>query len=648
MKAIPLSPLLVLTKISRCYAAGEQTITALKSISLTIYAGQMVALVGPSGSGKSTLLNILGCLDRPTLGQYRLNGEEISKLNPDRLAYLRQKYFGFIFQRYQLITNQTALNNVALPAIYAGLSQQARQQRAESLLTTLGLGDRTRALPSELSGGQQQRVSIARALMNGGVVILADEPTGALDSQTGAEVMSVLQDLRLQGHTVIVVTHDPAVAACADRIVQLRDGEIVSDSIQPSAPAPIVISSSTPAAGLQRRGRIVADAVGIAWTAIRCQAIRALLTALGIVIGITAVACMVGLGQGAREKVVSDIKAMGYNTFTVYPGSGWGDKEAASLRTLTVEDANLIGEMTGITSVSPLVYAFPTLQRGSRQAQAQLTGINERYLSMADRAVQTGRSLTAEDIAFHRPVVVIDKNVQHSLFAVDEDPIGTTIKIDHFMATVVGVSENDNFLRTSASYMPWNALLSRQTTRQNIDAIIFKVQDGANKIRLQHQIEMLLTLRHNGKKDFFIHSAEDISRAVERSTATLTLLILSITAIALLIGGIGIMNMMLVSVTERTHEIGIRLALGATQRDILLQFLCEALIICLASGFAGVVLSWIISLMAPRLFNEIPLIFSSLSVAIAVACSTATGLIFGYLPARHAANLDPIAALARD
>lgn len=644
---MPFSPLLKLTGISRCYRAGDQTITALKSISLTLYAGQMVALVGPSGSGKSTLLNIIGCLDTPTKGQYSINGEDITKLEPDSLAHLRQRYFGFIFQRYQLISNQTALNNVALPAIYAGLNSQARLQRAESLLTQLGLGRRMHALPNELSGGQQQRVSIARALMNGGAIILADEPTGALDSQTGAEVMSILQELRSQGHTVVVVTHDPAVAACADRIVYLRDGEIVSDVTPRPTPAPMEIDQSPLVASHQRWGRVFADAVGMSWGALRGQSTRALLTALGIVIGIAAVACMVGLGQGAREKVVSDIKAMGYNTYTIYPGTGWGDKNASSLRTLVAEDADLIGALSGIISASPLVFASPTLQWGSRQAQAQLTGINEHYLSMVDLVVQTGRGLTAEDINFHRPVVIIDKNVRNSLFAGDDDPIGKTIKIDNFMATVVGVSDNDNFQRSSASYMPWDTLLSRQTTRQNVDAIVFKVRNGVNKMRLLQQIETLLTLRH-GEKDFFIHSVEEVTKAVERSTATLTLLILSIAAIALLIGGIGIMNMMLVTVTERTHEIGIRLALGATQRHILLQFLCEALIICIASGLAGVALSGIVSLLAPKLFDEIPINFSSLSIAVAVLCSTAIGLIFGYLPARRAAKLDPVAALARE
>ena len=515
MTAIPASPLLTLKDVSRCYGTGEQTTAALKSISLTLSAGEMVALVGPSGSGKSTLLNILGCLDRPTSGQYCINGEEVALLSPDSLAWLRQKYFGFIFQRYQLIPDQTALDNVALPAIYAGLSRQARQQRAHALLTLLGLGHRAQALPGELSGGQQQRVSIARALMNGGTVILADEPTGALDSQTGAEVMSALQHLRSQGHTIVVVTHDAAVAARADRIVQLRDGEIVSDTCQTDAQPPADIQRAAEVLPPQRRGRVLTEAAGMAWSAIKGQPLRALLTALGIIIGITAVACVVGLGQGAREKVVSDIKAMGYNTYTLFPGSGWGDKEAATLRTLIAEDADVIGELSGIVSVSPQVYTFPTLQHGAHQAQAQLIGINERYLSLADRPVQTGRSLTLEDIAFQRPVVVIDQNVRQNLFPEGEDPIGKTIKIDRFMATVIGVAENDNFLRSSASYMPWNALLTRQTTRQNIDAIVFKIRDDVDRALLQQQIETLLTLRH-GKTDFFIHSTEEISRAVER------------------------------------------------------------------------------------------------------------------------------------
>ena len=364
MTANPATALLTLTNISRCYGSGEQTTTALKSVSLTLHAGEMVALVGPSGSGKSTLLNIIGCLDTATCGQYCIKGEPTDQLSPDNLAWLRQQYFGFIFQRYQLITNQTALYNVALPAIYAGLSRQARQQRAHALLTLLGLGHRTQALPGELSGGQQQRVSIARALMNGGTVILADEPTGALDSQTGTEVMAVLQQLRSQGHTVIVATHDAAVAACADRIIQFRDGEIVSDHHQPDALPPVSISLPDQAQPHQQPRRMLVEAVGMAWTAIKGQPLRAFLTALGIIIGITAVACMVGLGQGAREKVVSDIKAMGYNTYTIYPGSGWGDKEAAGLRTLTAEDASLMGELPGITSISPLVYACPTLQYG--------------------------------------------------------------------------------------------------------------------------------------------------------------------------------------------------------------------------------------------------------------------------------------------
>jgi macrolide transport system ATP-binding/permease protein len=647
MTAAISAPLLMLERVSRSYGEGDQRTLALKEITLSIQAGEMVALVGPSGSGKSTLLNILGCLDTPSGGRYCIKGEDTRHVNQERLAWLRRKYFGFVFQRYQLIPDQNALNNVALPAIYAGISRQQRLERAHQLLALFGLGHRGTAFPSQLSGGQQQRVSIARALMNGGQIILADEPTGALDRQTGEDVMSTLQMLRTRGHTVLVVTHDASVAACADRVIQLRDGEIISDERKvPMTSTPKESRGQTGNATL-RWGRALIEAAGMALSAIKGRPLRAVLTALGIVIGITAVSCMVGLGQGARAKVVSDIKAMGYNTFTLYPGRGWGDKNARHIHTLVSEDAELLSHISGIESISPLVYAFPTMQNGNRQVQAQLTGVNEHYLALAGRHVQEGRSLTADDITGQKPAIVIDKNVRDSLFGALDNPIGKDIQIDRFMATVVGVVDNDNFLRHSASYIPWSVLLVRQTSRTSVDAIAYKVRDGADKALIQKQVEALLSMRH-GKKDFFISSPEEITKAVERSTATLTLLILSIALIALLIGGIGIMNMMLFSVTERTHEIGIRLALGASQRDIMLQFIIEALVICLASGLAGVTLSGLISALAPKLLNEIPLVFSPLSVVAAVTCSTLTGLLFGYIPARRAASLNPISALARE
>src|SRR5690606_13731080 len=224
-----LRPLIALAKVRREFPSGEGSITVLKDVDLTIHAGEMVAIVGPSGSGKSTLMNILGCLDRPSGGSYRVSGRETAALDADALAALRREHFGFIFQHYHLLAELSALGNVEIPAVYAGLPPRERRACAAELLERLGMADRLEHPPGKLSGGQQQRVSIARALMNGANVILADEPTGALDRQTGEEVLRRRGELTAAGKTVIIVTHDPAVAARAERVIEIDDGRIVAD-----------------------------------------------------------------------------------------------------------------------------------------------------------------------------------------------------------------------------------------------------------------------------------------------------------------------------------------------------------------------------------------------------------------------------------
>ena len=225
-------PLIELKDICKTFVTGDGDVRvdALRGVSLSIYPGEFVAIMGASGSGKTTLMNVLGCLDRPTAGQYFFAGRDVSQMDSDALAWLRREAFGFVFQSYNLLPNATAEENVEIPAVYAGLGPAERRERAETLLSSLGLGDRLTHRPSQLSGGQQQRVSIARALMNGGQVILADEPTGALDSKSGAEVMTLLTELAAEGHTVILITHDANVAARAHRVIEIKDGEIVRDT----------------------------------------------------------------------------------------------------------------------------------------------------------------------------------------------------------------------------------------------------------------------------------------------------------------------------------------------------------------------------------------------------------------------------------
>lgn len=643
------SPLLTLTRVCRFYINGEERTAALRNISLNFYPGEMVALMGPSGSGKSTLLNILGCLDSPSEGSYCINGQDISGLDSNALAWLRKKYFGFIFQRYQLIPGYSALDNVALPGIYAGMSRQVRQDRAKGLLARLGLASRWHSRPTQLSGGQQQRVSIARALMNGGRVILADEPTGALDSTTGGEVMSILRELAARGYTIIVVTHDPQVAEKAHRIIQIADGNIVSD--KPNAGRenmlPGTLTQEVMAPAAMGFFSTLSETFKMAVRAILSQPLRALLTSLGIMAGIAAVACVVGLGEGAKDKVLGDIQAMGYNVFTVYPGTGWGSDSAREQNGLTELDAETAGLFAGVRAASPLIYGSTVINYANRKVETYFTGVNEHYLAISDRQVVMGRGISTEDIASNRAVIVIDENVRQSLFHQWENPLGHELKINRFVAKIVGVVRHDGFERRASAWLPFRLIQERERGAPGVDAVLYRVKEGADKRWIQSRIKTWLKIRHNGA-DFFIHSLDDVARLVERSTATLTLLILSVAAVALLIGGTGVMNMMLVSVTERTREIGIRLALGASRRDIKTQFLCEALIICLASGVAGIALSAIISAVTPVLLDEFPVNFSLLSVSVATLCSTLTGLIFGYLPAQRAARMTPVSALARE
>ena len=324
-----MTALLELRDIRRSYPSGEGQVEVLKGITLSIEAGEMVAIVGASGSGKSTLMNILGCLDKPSSGTYRVAGSDVALLDKDALARLRREHFGFIFQRYHLLSHLTAAQNVEVPAVYAGTERKARLQRAHELLQRLGLGERESYQPSQLSGGQQQRVSIARALMNGGQVILADEPTGALDTRSGEEVMAILHQLRDNGHTVIIVTHDPLVAAQAERIIEIRDGEIISNPPpRPRAAANAELHLHTPPeSGWRQFSSGFREALTMAWRAMAANKMRTLLTMLGIIIGIASVVSIVVVGDAAKQLVLADIRAIGTNTIDVYPGKDFGDDE---------------------------------------------------------------------------------------------------------------------------------------------------------------------------------------------------------------------------------------------------------------------------------------------------------------------------------
>ncbi|MFQ2693853.1 MacB family efflux pump subunit [Aeromonas caviae] len=669
-------PLIRLKGIERRYQSGEHEVTVLHPLDLAIDAGEMVAIVGASGSGKSTLMNLLGCLDRPSGGQYLFRGQDTATLDALSLARLRCHHFGFIFQRYHLLPHLDAAANVEIPAIYAGTARLDRQARARTLLTRLGLQDRSHHRPGQLSGGQQQRVSIARALANGGEVILADEPTGALDSQSGKEVMAILKELHAQGHTIILVTHDMAVASHADRIITLRDGRVVEDSGHRATDDNAASASGAQAHPLPGDGSQLAppsvgqDAQGtgavvrtasrgwdryreagrMALHAMLAHRMRTFLTMLGIIIGIAAVVSVVALGQGARAKVIDDINAMGTNTIDIFPGKDWGDEKAASIQTLNERDLDALLGQPYLEGASPQIATSGQLRYRNKTSSGSVIGVGNDFFRVKGMTLTQGRLLDERDIRNRTAVAVVDGKTIESLLG-KVDPVGQVVLVGTLPVRIVGVvTQETGFGRSSQSvnvWLPYSAVMSRLLSQQHFTQITIRVKDGIQPALAEQAAVALLTQRH-GVKDFFTFSSDSIVKSVEKTTATLTLLVSAIAVISLIVGGVGVMNIMLVSVVERTREIGIRIAVGARQSDILQQFLIEAVMVSLLGGLLGIGLALLIGALFSLLVESFQMRFSLFSILMAFGCSSLIGILFGYLPARNAARLDPVEALARE
>ena len=645
-------PLIALRNVTRRYRTGGAEVGALKGLSLEIHAGEFVAVMGPSGSGKTTLMNLIGCLDRPSAGEYLYKGQPVHDRDADDRARLRREAFGFVFQNYNLLRMATAQENVEMPAVYAGIRKRRRWERAAELLSELGLTDRASHHPGEMSGGEQQRVAIARALMNGAEVVLADEPTGSVDSRNGKEIMARLTALSEQGRTVIVVTHDPAVAEYAHRLIELLDGRVVSDTGAEARPAHSGTASAAQTQARLIRAPVVslAESARTAVRALRGNKSRTALTLLGIVIGVFSVTAMLGVAEGVRSGIMDTLRQLGGASISVTPGFGENAKP------LTLSDADAIRmQIPNLSAVAPEMNGGAALVAGGNNESARILATTGR--AMRDRRMNLAQGAFFDDTHSDRyaPVVILGGILAGNLFGEQADPVGEYVLLNGAPYQVTGVLKRPEGrmaafnLQGRSAYVPLLTGAGRLFGRDNLDSIQIVAADTDQVETAQQAIEALLRQRH-GSVTFRVMNQAQVMEAERATSRILTLLLGAIGGISLVVAGIGVMNIMLASVAERTREIGLRMATGARPRDILLQFVCEAVMVAGLGGAVGLIgavgLGSVANSLTPPELGTSFVVFTPWILLIGLSCATLTGVIFGFAPARRAAGMDPVAALA--
>jgi len=645
------SPLLEMNDVSRTYTTGGEPLTVLTGVGIAIKSGEFVAIMGASGSGKSTLMNIIGCLDKPTTGSYRIRGIDVDSLNGDELAALRRDTFGFIFQRYNLMPDLSAVENTEVPAVYRGMAKTQRETHASDILRELGLSDRLKHHPNQLSGGQQQRVSIARALMNGGPVILADEPTGALDSQGGKEVMAILVKLHGQGHTIIVVTHDSDIAAYAHRIIHITDGRITSDEQQQKEGVDNQAQTIETGRDAKPGVAVLGESLKMALRSLLHNRMRTALTMLGIIIGVASVVALMAIGNGAKQDVLERIQAMGTDLLTVRRGAAAARASAVIVTSFLPEDLPSIRSVTGVAMAVPETASTSLLRFGDQDLMITVVGTGEDFPRVHDWPPQSGVFFSAEHVNRYAQVVVLGQTAAKNLFPDDMDPLGQYLLIGNAPFLVIGILSSKGLTTRgddmdNSVWLPYTTAGARIFGQRFFNSFVVRVNPGADMSTVQADLYKLLMHRH-GREDFNIRNMADTIATANETQNTLTYLLAAIAVISLIVGGIGVMNIMLVSVTERTREIGIRMAIGARSFDVLFQFLTEAVMVCFIGGLAGILVGVGAGLSTSAIAGW-RVVFTVAPIVIAFAFAFMTGIIFGYLPARKAAQLDPIEALARD
>jgi macrolide transport system ATP-binding/permease protein len=765
--------------VCKTYHLGEVDVPVLRGVSLTIQRGEMVALMGASGSGKTTLMNILGCLDHPTSGRYWLDGVEVSDFSPDQRAVLRTKKLGFVFQSFNLLARTSALNNVVMPLDYSTqrISHREAYERSEGLLELVGLSDWGDHHPSQMSGGQQQRVAIARALVNRPALLLADEPTGNLDSHTSAEILRMFQKLNAEGITIILVTHDPGVASYAHRVIRIHDGLIASDgapeshdgngqraaeshdpdgSSRDAARMPAVVAAVAVDGGAADAEPSAAGQTGIAdpgvshvrrrrrwgaaatedaggqktavhaarrrapWTAdlpptfrtalgsLARNKLRSGLTALGVIIGVCAVIAMMEIGQGSNELVRRQMASMGANNLMIQSGaasSGGVTFGAGSTPTLTPNDAaQLAKQCPALDEVAPVVRVRTQLiYSGQNWVPTFIYGTTPSFLAVRDwEDMEDGEAFSDRDVNNQAKVCLVGQTIVNQLFG-GRSPLGEEMRIQNVSFRVIGVlrrkgANMQGMDQDDIVLAPWTTIKYRvagtsattgnqsaAAARSDIDKVnsLDDQYPGATSVYLTptqseqantpqpvrftnvdqilagatsaaavppaiRQIKEVLREQHRLQPgqpdDFNIRDMTEMAKTQAAQTEQNSKMLLIVALISLFVGGVGIMNIMLVSVTERTREIGLRMAVGARSGNILWQFLVEAIVLCLTGGAIGIAAGRGFSVLI-RIWKGWPTETSVPAIVAAVAVSATVGVVFGYYPAWKAARLDPIEAL---
>jgi len=649
--------MIVLENVSKTYLMGETTVTALRGVSLHIKQGEFVSLIGASGSGKSTLLHMIGLLDQPDTGILRIGGQDTAKLPDDEISKLRSETIGFVFQQFHLLKRMSAFDNVELPLIYAKGNRPSADPA--SLLDRVGLGKRSHHRPNELSGGQQQRVAIARALVRRPVIVLADEPTGNLDSHSGAEIMALLRELHAEGLTIVLVTHEPSIAAAADRTIRVHDGEIVEDIRKPAAvihPAAEPITA-VPELRMSRQlhWNLLLLNLQQAARGLWGNKLRTCLSALGIIIGVAAVIVMLALGNAAQRSVDRQIATLGSNRVVIVPNSqstGGVRQKAGMVSRLTLDEAmNIDGRVPTVSAVSGVVRGGVRAVYGHNNVSTMLTGTMPGYQEIYSDTPAYGRFFTLDECRERARVAVLGTTVLTGLFGT-ANPVGQTIEINHTPFTVIGVlpskgynggADDDDII-----IVPLQTAMYRVLGREYVDWIDTSATNAGalddTVIKLQDLTEEWPHIPGVTSNSYRVFNLVAMAQALSAVTATLSIMLSSVAAISLVVGGIGIMNIMLVSVTERTREIGLRKALGARRRDIQAQFLIESVALCLGGGFLGIVFGWIVTLVIGY-FQGVWMNPTLVSIALSCGFSVTVGIGFGYWPAVLASRLDPIEAL---